>query len=1450
MDSDGDMDIVASSIHDDTIRWFENNGNINPTFTASTIATNADSVREITVADMDNDGDLDILSASENDDTIAWYENNGQADPTFTKAVIATSADNANDVQVADLDGDGDLDIVSASSLDDTIAWYENDGAANPTWTAADIATSADGANSVFLVDLDSDGDIDILSSSYNDDTIAWYENNGAANPTFTAADIATNIDGAYHVYAKDMDADGDIDILASASIGDKVVLFKNNGAADPTFTASDIITGFDTPIGLDVADVDFDGDLDIGIVGSDGLNSNSSTDIAAWYASDGAANPTWTLIDKTTTLPNGAENIFFADIDGDGDTDAASASHNDDTIVWYENLGAAQNHVLSIADVTTSNENAANATFTVNLSNASSRDITLNYETINTQYPTFTGETLVSNVTNAEGVELGDMDGDGDLDIVYAALTSDTFGWLENNGSSWTQSSIDTSADGAKAIHIADIDGDGDLDFVGGAFYGDSVAWYENNGAANPSFTKTTISTGTDGLNDVHVGDIDGDGDLDIISASGNDDEITWFENNGAADPTFATTVIATSADNPHEVFIADMDADGDLDIISTSVNDSTVAWYENNGAADPSFAAANIATNVSGAHGIQVDDMDADGDMDIVVASFTDDTVRWYENNGEADPTWSAANIATSIDGARDVEVLDIDKDGDLDVMVTAQDADSISYWLNNGAADPTWGGQNLFADQFDKPHNIAIGDVDNDGDLDVVSSSHNDHKIALLTVGQTATSGSDYTSTSGTLEISAGATSGTFTIPILADSTPEADEVVTVKFTRPSNAFVSPTDGLIESNNYITTATLTITDDDALSFTAADIATSADGAKDVKVADLDGDGDLDIISASELDDTIAWYENDGATNPTFTAADIATSADGAKEVAIADIDGDGDLDILSVSSEDNTLAWYENNGAANPSFTAADINTNLTGAHGLFVADINRDGHLDIITASSEKEVPLNGFKGTNEVHINDGAANPSFSLLNGGHINGSADGARSVYAADITGNGRLDWVSANFTDINGVSGADSPYNTINWIKNAGPSGEVWSVASGAVSSNFPNGPEDVFIADMDNDGDLDVLSASFNDDTIAWYESSGATWNMTWTTHTVATSADGARDLVAGDLDNDGDMDIVSASFNDDTIAWYVNNGAADPTFSATDIATSADGADSVVLADLDNDGDLDIVSASYNDDTIAWYENNCDGNDPLIFDLDNDGIELLSTREKVLFDVDVDGDLEITGWTAPDDGLLVMDLNDDGIINDMSEVFSEHFNSGSFNSSLDSLNSIDSNNDDLINYQDELFEQVMIWQDLNSDGISSSGELSTLNEVGIESISLLAEIMEDEIEGNTINAKGSYIDTDGVTREFVQAIFTSEDLENIQEDSLFFEDQLILGNNSFESFERISLDSGYELNNLDALGSSDINHDQLPLFEDLNNNLLASLNEEPALNTQEQEKVSI
>ena len=119
--------------------------------------------------------DVDILSASSEDDTIAWYENNNGDASSWTATDIATNADSARSVFATDMDGDGDMDILSASWDDDTIAWYENNNGDASSWTATDIATNANGAYSVFAADMDGDGDMDIVSASYNDDTIAWY---------------------------------------------------------------------------------------------------------------------------------------------------------------------------------------------------------------------------------------------------------------------------------------------------------------------------------------------------------------------------------------------------------------------------------------------------------------------------------------------------------------------------------------------------------------------------------------------------------------------------------------------------------------------------------------------------------------------------------------------------------------------------------------------------------------------------------------------------------------------------------------------------------------------------------------------------------------------------------------------------------------------------------------------------------------------------------------------------------------------------------------------------------------------------------------------------------------------------------------------------------------------------------------------------------------------------
>ncbi|MBI1371568.1 MAG: LEPR-XLL domain-containing protein [Phycisphaera sp.] len=222
VDGDGDMDVLSASQYDQTVAWYENDGAQN--FTPHAISTAASTVLSVFAADVDGDGDMDVLSASTGDDRIAWYENDGAE--SFTAHTISASADGATSVFAADVDGDGDLDVLSASQFDGKIAWYENDGSEG--FTDHTISTSADYAFSVFAADLDGDGDVDVLSASVADDKIAWYENDGAQN--FTAHTISTSADGAFSVFAADVDGDGDLDVLSASLLDDKIAWYENLG--------------------------------------------------------------------------------------------------------------------------------------------------------------------------------------------------------------------------------------------------------------------------------------------------------------------------------------------------------------------------------------------------------------------------------------------------------------------------------------------------------------------------------------------------------------------------------------------------------------------------------------------------------------------------------------------------------------------------------------------------------------------------------------------------------------------------------------------------------------------------------------------------------------------------------------------------------------------------------------------------------------------------------------------------------------------------------------------------------------------------------------------------------------------------------------------------------------------------------------------------------------------
>ena len=190
---------------------------------------------DVKVADLDNDGDMDIVSASTDNNRIAWYKNNCSGN-FGTQQIIDTNLDLAKSVHPTDLDSDGDIDVLSSG---DDIVWYENDGSGN--FSAPKIIISNEYAESIYAADLDNDGDIDVLSSSYK---TTWYKNDG--NQNFEAPQIismGTIYWEGQFIYATDFDNDGDIDVLSvsqnvvgSSTVANRMSWYENDGSGNFVF--------------------------------------------------------------------------------------------------------------------------------------------------------------------------------------------------------------------------------------------------------------------------------------------------------------------------------------------------------------------------------------------------------------------------------------------------------------------------------------------------------------------------------------------------------------------------------------------------------------------------------------------------------------------------------------------------------------------------------------------------------------------------------------------------------------------------------------------------------------------------------------------------------------------------------------------------------------------------------------------------------------------------------------------------------------------------------------------------------------------------------------------------------------------------------------------------------------------------------------------------------------
>ena len=174
----------------------------------------------------------------ETGDTIAWWENTAGDGSAWTQHIVSSTFDGAASVYAADVDGDGDLDVLGAAC-----DWpAPSPGGRTRPATAAPgpqhiVSSSFVGAISVYAADVDGDGDMDVLGAAYDADTIAWWENTAGDGSAWTEHIVSSTFDGAYSVYAADVDGDGDLDVLGAAYGADTIAWWENTAGDGSAWT-------------------------------------------------------------------------------------------------------------------------------------------------------------------------------------------------------------------------------------------------------------------------------------------------------------------------------------------------------------------------------------------------------------------------------------------------------------------------------------------------------------------------------------------------------------------------------------------------------------------------------------------------------------------------------------------------------------------------------------------------------------------------------------------------------------------------------------------------------------------------------------------------------------------------------------------------------------------------------------------------------------------------------------------------------------------------------------------------------------------------------------------------------------------------------------------------------------------------------------------------------------
>jgi hypothetical protein len=753
---------------------------------------------------------------------------------------------------------------------------------------------------------------------------------------------------------------------------------------------------------------------------------------------------------------------------------------------------------------------------------------------------PTFATQQTVAAGTAPYAIRAADLNGDGQLDLIVVNSTSGNISVLLNTaaaGASMPSFSVaQTFAVGLnpRSISISDFNGDGLPDIVIANYGGNSVSVLLNTtvpGALSVGFAALqTFAVGSNPASVASV-DLNGDGRPDLIVANNGSNNVSVLLNTtapGAAVPSFAAQQTFATGTSPMNLIATDLNGDGKPDIVVANSGASSVSVLLNttgSGASTPAFTAQTSFVTGSNPVAVSAADLNGDGKSDLIVVNNSSNTVSVLFSTiapGAIVPSFAVQKTFATEAGPTSVTTADANSDGKPDLIISNSGANTLSVLLNlttPGSAMPNFAVEQPFATGAN-PAAVISADLNSDGKPDLIVANAGDDTVSVVL---------------NTMASSA----------VLPSFAPKQD-------------FASAYDPVGSGAPvYVTTADL-----------------NGDGKPDLIVSDSDNFGVF-------LNTTIP-----GSATASYGARQIFTTGNNSETIAIADVNGDGKLDVLVGARDANNIWLFMNTtatGAGGVSFAPPQKFATGLDPRSIISLDLNGDGKPDLIAANRNAN--------TVSVLLNTtatGATTASFAAQQT-----FATGTKPIWvtAADINGDGKPDLIVANNTSV----------GTISVLLNTTVPGAA--IPSFATQQVFAAGfyPQNITTADINNDGKPDVILAnpgSSSAVSVLLNTTAAGAAMATFAAQQSFATNQSAYAVTAADLNGDGKRDLIVANFSyvaPGSISILRNTtalGATTASFATQQAVTTGVSNFSTAVADLNGDGKPDIVTANSQDKSLS------------------------------------------------------------------------------------------------------------------------------------------------------------------------------------------------------------------------------------------------------------------